>query len=144
MSINSRHDFLINKQNTKTTTDSNSPSIASRVLLVSPSPTMTLRLGHLALKVLVLQLILVQLLAIGQVSAKPAILMRVCDAREVKTITSRVCMLYKRTLNSDVKRDKQGNLRLSKRQAKGDYSPAKLASECCKVGCAPHIFANIC
>lgn len=71
------------------------------------------------------------------------VLMRVCDTREIKTVTSRVCMLYKRTKNSDVKVDRQGNLRMA-RGTKGDYSPAKLASDCCKIGCPPHIFAYNC
>lgn len=79
-------------------------------------------------------------------STQPAsanVLMKVCDTREIKTITSRVCMLYKRTKHSDVRMDKQGNIRIT-RGAKGDYSPAKLANECCKIGCPPHIFALNC
>lgn len=75
--------------------------------------------------------------------SKASVLMRACDTREIKTVTSRVCMLYKRTKNSDVKMDKQGHLRIA-RGVKGDYSPAKLASDCCKIGCPPHIFAYNC
>ena len=71
------------------------------------------------------------------------ILMRVCDTREIKTVTNRVCMLYKRTKNSDVKVDSQGNLRIA-RGAKGEHSPEKLAQDCCKIGCPPHIFADNC
>lgn len=79
------------------------------------------------------------------------VLMRVCDTREIKTVTSRVCMLYKRTKNSDVRLDKEGNLRITRSpesdtdtNGKGDYSPAKLATECCKIGCPPHYFAYNC
>lgn len=75
--------------------------------------------------------------------AHATVLMRVCDTREIKTVTSRVCMLYKRTRNSGVKMDKQGNIRIT-RGAKGDYSPAKLATDCCKIGCPAHIFAYNC
>lgn len=89
---------------------------------------------------LVTHLLLIQV-KINSVEAN--VLMRVCDTREIKTVTSRVCMLYKRTKNSDIKMDKQGNIRIA-RSNKGDYSPAKLASECCKVGCPPHIFAYNC
>lgn len=71
------------------------------------------------------------------------ILMRVCDTREIKTVTDKICMLYKRTKNSDVRLDRQGNMRIT-RDIKGDYSPAKLASDCCKIGCPPHIFAYNC
>lgn len=90
--------------------------------------------------------LLVQLIAHSlsyHYQAQATVLMRVCDTREIKTVTSRVCMLYKRTRNSGVKIDKQGNIRIT-RGAKGDYSPAKLASECCKIGCPPHIFAYNC
>lgn len=83
--------------------------------------------------------------------AEANVLMRVCDTREIKTVTSRVCMLYKRTKNSDVKLDKEGNLRITRSpesdndaSGKGDYSPAKLATECCKIGCPPHYFAYNC
>lgn len=92
------------------------------------------------ISVLVAQLVLIQV-KIPLIGAN--VLMRVCDTREIKTVTSRVCMLYKRTKNSDIKMDKQGNIRIA-RSSKGDYSPAKLASECCKVGCPPHIFAYNC
>lgn len=71
------------------------------------------------------------------------VLMRVCDAREIKAVTSRVCMLYKRTRNSILKVDKHGNLRLT-RGTKNEWTPARLASECCKNGCHPHIFAYNC
>lgn len=77
------------------------------------------------------------------VEVEANVLMRVCDTREIKTVTSRVCMLYKRTQNSDVKMDKQGNISMAK-GGKGEYSPAKLASDCCKIGCPPHIFAYNC
>lgn len=87
--------------------------------------------------------LLVPLMLPGHQVAGSSIKIRVCDTREVKTVTNRVCMLYKRTKNSDVKLDRQGNLRIT-RQSKSDYSPAKLASECCTQGCPPHIFANIC
>jgi len=86
-------------------------------------------------------LALITVLSIQQSEA--TVLMRVCDTREIKTVTNRVCMLYKRTKNSDLKQDKGGNLRLS-RDTKGEYSPAKLATYCCKVGCPPHIFAHNC
>lgn len=75
------------------------------------------------------------------------VLIRVCDSREIKTVTSRVCMLYKRTNNSNLKLDRYGNLRISRStgsHSKGEYSPAKLASDCCKIGCPPHIFALNC
>jgi hypothetical protein len=111
----------------------------SKTRLIMPSRT---NLRQLVLMALVGQIILAQLFV--QVSAKPTVLLRVCDAKQVKTVTTRVCMLYKRTKNSNVKRDKQGNLRMTKRQVKGEYSPAKLASDCCKIGCPPHIFASIC
>lgn len=92
------------------------------------------------ISVLVAQIVSIQL-KVPLIEAN--VLMRVCDTREIKTVTSRVCMLYKRTKNSDIKMDKQGNIRIA-RSSKGDYSPAKLASECCKVGCPPHIFAYNC
>lgn len=72
-----------------------------------------------------------------------AVLMRVCDTKEIKTVTNRVCMLYKRTKNSDIRMDKFGNIRIT-RGVKGEYSPSKLASDCCKIGCPPHIFAYNC
>jgi hypothetical protein len=98
--------------------------------------------SKLLLIILAVQIIVSQLFICTE--AKPTVLLRVCDAKQVKTVTNRVCMLYKRTKNSNVKRDKQGNLRISKRQTKAEYSPTKLASDCCKIGCPPHIFASIC
>lgn len=83
------------------------------------------------------------LIAATMDQVEAGVLMRVCDTREIKTVTNRVCMLYKRTKNSDLKRDKDGNIRVA-RGAKGEYSPAKLASDCCKIGCPPHIFALNC
>lgn len=74
---------------------------------------------------------------------KATVLMRVCDTKDIKTITNRVCMLYKRTKNSETKIDKFGNIRIA-RGIKGEYSPAKLASDCCRIGCPPHIFAYNC
>lgn len=90
------------------------------------------------------------LFACNQTNA--SILMRVCDTREIKTVTARVCMLYKRTANSKLKMDRQGNLRVVRDAGdaettldpKVEHSPAKLAAECCKVGCPPHIFAFNC
>lgn len=81
--------------------------------------------------------------------AEASVLMRVCDTREIKTVTSRVCMLYKRTKNSDVRMDMYGNLRItrsaeSENEAIDDYSPEKLATQCCKIGCPPHYFAYNC
>lgn len=76
-------------------------------------------------------------------NVQATVLMKVCDTREIKSITNRVCMLYKRTKNSDLKLDKQGNMRIT-RGAKDDYSPAKLATDCCKKGCPPHLFAYNC
>lgn len=77
--------------------------------------------------------------------AKATVLMRVCDPREIKTVTDRVCMLYKRTKNSDIKLDKLGNIRFPRGADKmEDFSPAKLAAECCKDGCPAHIFAANC
>lgn len=107
-----------------------------------PSMIMTTYWLSLFLYLTVLLTIYLSISPTNKAIATP-VLMRVCDTREVKTVTSRVCMLYKRTKNSEVKLDKQGNLRLT-RQTKSEYSPAKLASDCCKIGCPPHIFANIC
>lgn len=95
---------------------------------------------------LILLSIVVTYLVLVQASVPPVeanVLMRVCDTREIKTVTSRVCMLYKRTQNSDVKMDKQGNIKFTS-DSKQDYSPAKLANECCKIGCPAHIFAYNC
>lgn len=102
---------------------------------------------QLVTSLLLIIIVLMQVLQCPQTVRAGPMLMRVCDTREVKTVTSRVCMLYKRTKNSDVKLDKQGNLRItrsSSSSSKNDYSPAKLASDCCKIGCPPHIFASIC
>lgn len=77
-------------------------------------------------------------------NVQATVLMKVCDTREIKSITNRVCMLYKRTKNSDVKLDKQGNMRITRGANKDDYSPAKLATDCCKKGCPPHLFAYNC
>lgn len=79
---------------------------------------------------------------IQQVEA--GVLMRVCDTREIKTVTNRVCMLYKRTKNPEAKPDKDGNIRVARGTGKNEYSPDKLASDCCKIGCPPHIFALNC
>lgn len=141
------------KQNlaTKFIGDDDAQSNHAKELSSSSSPstsTSTLKQEGLSLtfmkfvliSVLVTHLLLIQI-KINSVEAN--VLMRVCDTREIKTVTSRVCMLYKRTKNSDIKMDKQGNIRIA-RSNKGDYSPAKLASECCKVGCPPHIFAYNC
>lgn len=91
---------------------------------------------------LTLLILITFMVSVGRI-AEGTVLMRVCDTREIKTVTSRVCMLYKRTKNSDVKLDRQGNLRMA-RDTKGEYSPEKLANDCCKVGCPPHIFAYNC
>lgn len=77
-------------------------------------------------------------------NVQATVLMKVCDTREIKSITNRVCMLYKRTKNSDVKLDRQGNMRITRGASKDDYSPAKLATDCCKKGCPPHLFAYNC
>lgn len=114
----------------------NAPVFLANMTLHLRRPRVLLSLG------LLMQLLILLMIPSGRVDGTP-VLMRVCDTREVKTVTSRVCMLYKRTKNSDVKLDKQGNLRIT-RHSKGEYSPAKLASDCCKIGCPPHIFANIC
>lgn len=71
------------------------------------------------------------------------VLMRVCDTKDIKAVTNKVCMLYKRTKNAEIRMDRQGNIRIT-RGTKGDISPAKLASVCCKIGCPPHIFADNC
>lgn len=97
--------------------------------------------GLLLMVLIVSQILILHMTYNCQVEG--GVLMRVCDTREVKTVTSRVCMLYKRNKNSDVKLDRQGNLRIT-RQSKADYSPAELASVCCKSGCPAHYFAQIC
>lgn len=80
-----------------------------------------------------------------QSEAKATVLMRVCDPREIKTVTDRVCMLYKRNKNSDLKVDKLGNVRVSRSSdKKSEFSPARLAAECCKVGCEARLFAANC
>jgi len=106
------------------------------------SPNQDSKTSHIVKLLLVAALINMVILISPVKEVEGSVLMRVCDAREIKTVTSRVCMLYKRTY-SGVKMDKQGNLR-STRGTKGEYSPAKLASDCCKIGCPPHIFAYNC
>lgn len=73
-----------------------------------------------------------------------SVLMKVCDPREIKTVTNRVCMLYKRTKNSDIRLDRQGNIRVTRSSDEEEMSADKLATECCKKGCPPHIFAVNC
>lgn len=89
-----------------------------------------------------INLLLIQLLTRYDV-VDGSVLMKVCDPREIKTVTNRVCMLYKRTKNSDIKLDRQGNIRVT-RNSEEEMSADKLATECCKKGCPPHIFAVNC
>lgn len=103
------------------------------------------QLGNARCLVIVFIALLLHLLIGGTIRMRTdaAVLMRVCDTKDIKTVTNRVCMLYKRTKNSETKMDKFGNIRIA-RGIKGDYSSAKLASDCCRIGCPPHIFAYNC
>lgn len=62
-------------------------------------------------------------------------LIKVCDSKDIKTVTTKVCILYKRTKYSVLRVDKQGNLRIA-RDTKGESPAEKLAHKCCKVGCS--------
>lgn len=86
---------------------------------------------------------LVQFTGIEQVQAGPA-LIKVCDTREIKSVTSRVCSIYKRSKNSRIRMDRQGNLRIARGTKGGAYSSSSLAVQCCKTGCPAHIFAYNC
>ncbi|KAG9510546.1 Dol-P-Man:Man(5)GlcNAc(2)-PP-Dol alpha-1,3-mannosyltransferase [Fragariocoptes setiger] len=79
-----------------------------------------------------------------QIFASANVLIKVCDSKELKTVISRACMLYKRTKNSDMKMMRSGDIRVT-RSTNNDYMAAsKLATECCSVGCSPQIFAYNC
>lgn len=100
-------------------------------------------LGKVLPKLLMIILLAGLLLPERLQQVQATVLMRVCDASEIKSVTSRVCMLYKRNKNSDLKIDRQGNMIIAGR-TKGTFSAAQLANECCNNGCPPHVFASNC
>lgn len=112
---------------------------------IKPNASSSSKMKEFLAKAFILLACFSMMMAISSVpqAVDANVLMRVCDTREIKTVTNRVCMLFKRTKNSDVRLDRQGNLRIT-RDTKGEYSPAKLASDCCKIGCPAYIFAYNC
>lgn len=103
----------------------------------------------MATVLVVLQLTILFFHPLSQSGVTASLLVKVCDPNEFKAVTSRVCMLYKRNgveLYHDQDEDKLSRIRRSEYEDydEDQYWMDKLTSDCCTIGCPPHIFAVNC